>query len=160
MPALPSCHYLGPSGRPEVPYILWLIVTRRVLVAASKIWQSTWAVTLQRAPEAQRRDIVWSLHKHGAHVAAARPNPIAGPPPLFAHAIRLILRRPTDGKCLLCSVDLSLVDGICPLGGGVTGAEPGPLPERERRMEQVVFCETSQFVMIHSWSNGDSSVRA
>ena len=41
------------------------------------------------------------------------------------------------------------------MGGGVMLSEPGPRPVRERRYEEVTFCETSQFVMIHSWTNGD-----
>ena len=35
-------------------------------------------------------------------------------------------------------------------------SEPGPEPVKGRRYEEVTFCQTSQFVLIHSWTNGET----
>ena len=35
-------------------------------------------------------------------------------------------------------------------------SEPGPEPVRGRRYEEVTFCKTSQFILIHSWTNGET----
>ena len=52
-----------------------------------------------------------------------------------------------------------MLETLCPLGGGEMLSEPGPRPVRERRYEEVTFCNTSQFVLVHSWTNGESSAR-
>jgi len=46
------------------------------------------------------------------------------------------------------------VENLCPLGGTEVLSEPGPRPVRERRYEEVTFCNTSRFVLVHSWTNG------
>ncbi len=35
-------------------------------------------------------------------------------------------------------------------------SEPGPEAVKGRRYEEVTFCNTSQFVLIHSWTNGET----
>ena len=46
------------------------------------------------------------------------------------------------------------METLCPLGGAEMLTEPGPRPVRARRYEEVAFCNTSRFVLVHSWTNG------
>ena len=52
------------------------------------------------------------------------------------------------------SVDHYMMEHMCRLGGATVQSEPGPEPVYARRFEEVAFCSTSQFVLVHSWTNG------
>jgi len=58
------------------------------------------------------------------------------------------------------SVNRGMLETLCSAGDAEVFAEPGPRPVRERRYEEVTFCTTSQFVLVHSWTNGDCPARA
>ena len=52
-----------------------------------------------------------------------------------------------------------MLDQFCRLAGAELRAEPGPEPVHAQRYMNVLFCNTSQFVILHSWTNGKPLVQ-
>ena len=47
-----------------------------------------------------------------------------------------------------------MLEHMCRLGGAKLQSEPGPEPVQARRYQEISFCNTTQFVLVHSWTNG------
>ncbi len=56
--------------------------------------------------------------------------------------------------CAARSIDRLIVQRMCRLAGPQMLSEPGPMPIRTRRYQEITYCDAPRFVAVHSWTNG------